>query len=129
MAAADTFVRHWQIIATSYTCLDRLWSSKRWNSESGTLGHGAKMKHGMGAKHKDVDGHGASVKKKRIYLHLMSSMCKRNRHKNKQRGVLTLIVTLIHTQCTGRLYHIVYSYLSDEKVCIFSLKCYIDECK
>lgn len=45
---------------------------------------------------KDVDGHGASIKKKTIYLHLMSSMCMGNRHKEK-RGVLTL--TLVHMQC------------------------------
>lgn len=39
----------------------------------------------MELKYKDVDGHGASMKKN-IYLHLMSSMCIGNRHKKTKRS-------------------------------------------
>lgn len=105
IVATDTFVRlrhRHRLVAMlpSHSCTPQVPREAVWIYDMAHMAeqwkrHGAGQGHG--AKYKDVDGHGASMKKK-IYLHLMSSMCMGNRHK-KQRGVLTLIVAFIHMQC------------------------------
>lgn len=107
MVAAGKFGRHGQI--ASNMCNTTVKMTHR-NTHTHTGSMALKWKHRIGAKY--VDGHGASMKK-RIYLHLMSSECKRNGHKKtKQRGVLTLMAALIHKQCTGRLCRIRWGSVS-----------------